>query len=81
MTKACIISLFFLQVHGERQRLHFDHKKMFEEEFGKYMRATKVNRSISMQSVMLPKDAKKRLRDPPNLSNVTVDQNNSMPLS
>ena len=60
-------------MRGERQRLHSDHKRLFEEEFGKYMRATKVNRSISMQSVMSSKHAKKWLRDPPNLANAMVD--------
>ena len=53
---------------------------MFEEEFSKYMRATKVNRSISMQSVKAPKDAMKWLRDPPNLSTALVDRNKSIPL-
>lgn len=31
-----------LQVHTERQKLHADHKRLFEEEFGKHMRATKL---------------------------------------
>lgn len=67
-------------MHNERQKLHSDHKRLFEEEFGKYMRATKVNRSISVQSVMAPKEAMKRLRNPPNLFAAIVDRDNSVPL-
>ena len=70
-------SMCLLQVHNERQKLHSDHKRLFEEEFSKYMRATKVNRSISVQIVMAPKEAMKRLRNPPNLFAAMLDRDNS----
>ena len=73
-------SLCFLQISTERQRLHDDHKRTFQEEFGKYIRAATVNRSTSMQSVLFASGNIRVLRRVPDLFSAMVDRDNSIQL-
>ena len=55
--------------------MHNNHEQMFYEEFGKYMRIAKVNRTTSVQGVM-PSDAnnKRQLRSVIDLFEILVDK-------